>query len=83
MEEKNELPKEVVEEITLTAEEFANSHVNGRSHPELWEAVFKAHEAGATAYAAKLHQANETIKVLTYDNNRLKGEVEGLAVERK
>lgn len=30
------------------------------------------------AYATKLHQANETIKVLTYDNNRLKGEVEGL-----
>lgn len=30
------------------------------------------------AYAAKLHQANETIKVLTYDNNRLKEEVEGL-----
>lgn len=26
----------------------------------------------------KLHQANETIKVLEYDNNKLKGEVEGL-----
>lgn len=29
-------------------------------------------------YATQLHQANETIKVLTNDNNRLKGEVEGL-----
>lgn len=28
--------------------------------------------------ATQLHQANETIKVLEYDNNKLKGEVEGL-----
>lgn len=28
--------------------------------------------------ASKLHQANEVIKVLEYDNNKLKGQVEGL-----
>lgn len=59
MEENTQLPKEVVEQITLNAERFANSRVNGRSHLELWDAVFKAHEAGATAYATKSHRAEQ------------------------
>jgi FtsZ-binding cell division protein ZapB len=36
-----------------------------------------AYIAGATSYATKLHQRDETIKILEYDNSRLKGELEG------
>lgn len=76
MEKNTQLPAEVTEEIKLNAEDFANKHINGRAQPDAWEIVFKSHETAATAYATKLHEANETIKVLTYDNNKLKGEAE-------
>jgi hypothetical protein len=36
--------------------------------------------AGATNYAIKLRSAEEKVKVLEYDNTRLKGEVEGYKV---
>lgn len=54
-----QLPAEVLEEIKLKAEEYANRHINGRSQPEVWEIVFKANEAGATEYASKLHQVEQ------------------------
>lgn len=59
MEENTQLPKEVVEEIKQKAEDFANSHINGRTQPDVWEIVFRAKEAGATAYATKLHQLQQ------------------------
>lgn len=78
MEENTQLPVEMLEEIEQNGERYADKYLNGvvntREHAHLTEAW----ASGATAYATKLHQANETIKVLTYDNNRLKGEVEGL-----
>jgi len=57
----NELPAEVVEEITLKAEDYANRFINGRTQREVWEVVFKAHETCATEYATKLHQAEQEI----------------------
>jgi hypothetical protein len=35
--------------IKQEAEDYANSHINGRAQRDVWEIVFKAHEAGATA----------------------------------
>jgi hypothetical protein len=40
-------------------------------------AIEKAVGDGATSYATKLHQRDETIKILEYDNTRLKGELKG------
>jgi FtsZ-binding cell division protein ZapB len=37
----------------------------------------EGHIAGATSYATKLLTAEEKIKILEYDNTRLKGELEG------
>lgn len=77
MEKKTELPVEVSEEIEQEGERYADKYLNGivntREHAHLTE----AYVAGATAYATKLHQAEEKIKVLDYDNKRLAGEVEG------
>lgn len=64
-----QLPAEVVEEIKLKAEDYANKHINGRSKPYEWGIVFNANKAGATEYATKLHQAQEEIESLT---NQLK-----------
>lgn len=69
MEEK-QLPKEVENAIIKEAYLKFNYPSEGAQR--------EAYREGATAYASKLHQANEVIKVLEYDNNRLKGEVEGL-----
>lgn len=71
MEENTQLPKEVVKEIHANADAYINSYPDEGTE---WGAYI----SGATAYATQLHQANETIKVLEYDNNRLKGEIEGL-----
>lgn len=84
MEENTQLPKEVVSQIEKDAEaayvELYQKVLNlgdGFAMPK-FNMITDPIEKVLTAYAAKLHQANETIKVLTYDNNRLKGEVEGL-----
>lgn len=71
MEENTQLPVEVVKEIHANADAYINSYPDEGTE---WGAYI----SGATAYATQLHQANETIKVLEYDNARLKGEVEGL-----
>lgn len=71
MEENTHLPKEVVESLKAAVKRRSLSKDYADGYKE-------GYIAGATAYATKLHQANETIKVLEYDNNRLKGEVEGL-----
>jgi FtsZ-binding cell division protein ZapB len=65
-----ELPVEVVEEIEADANRYVlkNKHFGEGS---------AAYIAGATSYATKLHQRDETIKILEYDNSRLKGELEG------
>lgn len=68
MEENTQLPKEVVDRIFQEGQNMLAFAPDNK-----WSYI-----QGATAYATKLQQANETIKVLTYDNNRLKGEVEGL-----
>lgn len=72
--EKKELPVEVMKEITLNAEGIANSLVNGRSQPELWEAVFKAYEA----YTTKLHQCDTANKELEEKNRGLEEKIKEL-----
>lgn len=70
MDNNTQLPVEVTKDIAQKAEDFANSHINGRTQREIWDTVFAAYGSGATAYATKL-------QVLEYDNNQLKGELEG------
>ena len=83
-----ELPAEVAARITQSAVEYANLLVF--YSPD----VQAAWEAGATSYAIKWFYSFEengklaatvadnldTIKVLEYDNTRMKGEVEGYKV---
>ena len=54
-----ELPAEVAQTIKEQAEDYANTHINGRIQPEIWEIAFKANEAGATSYAIKLVEVQQ------------------------
>jgi hypothetical protein len=73
-----QLPVEVAEEIKLNAEDFANRHINGRAQPDVWEIVFKAHETAATAYATKLLQEEEAVKLLQKTCAKYYAEIEEL-----
>lgn len=76
MSHKPQLPVEVVDKIEEEGERYADKYLNGvvntREHAHLTE----AYTAGATAYATKL-------QVLEYDNNQLKGELEGYKKARE
>lgn len=69
--EKNELPKEVADSLKASVKRRSLSQDYADGYKE-----------GYALGATKLLEAEEKIKVLTYDNNRLKGEVEGLRVAR-
>ena len=65
---------QLTDEALQSIEEAANNYVEetrGRS------GRVETYIAGATEYAIKLNQAQQTIKVLEYDNKQLKGELEG------
>lgn len=66
----DKLPEEMQEQIKQQAEDFANSHVNGRAQPDIWETVFRANEAGATAYATRLHKLQVEFNNIRKANQR-------------
>lgn len=76
MEEK-QLPKERTKDEILHSRPIVSNNKGSDLYVSL-ESARIAMQTYADQYASKLHQANEIIKVLTYDNNRLKGKVEGL-----
>lgn len=91
MEKSTQLPVEAVNEINAKAIEIALKFIPDINSPG-YRAIKGAAIKGATAYATKWFSCFEEngklattiadnidkIKVLTYDNNKLKGEVEGL-----
>ncbi len=78
-----ELPAAVQKQIDQEAEQYASlQHTDKGKHfghyqSQRWDDAKEDWEAGATSYATKLLTAEEKIKVLEYDNTRLKGELEG------
>lgn len=84
MEENTQLPKEVENEIKTKAS-FHSGHKPDEDSTPFRNGYYSGCVAGATAYATKLYLLQQkhslledAVRVLTYDNNRLKGEVEGL-----
>lgn len=88
--EKKELQVEVKQKIWFEAEKYTEDKVKAINEEHF--NVYNAYISGATAYATKWFHCFEEngklattiadnidkIKVLEYDNNKLKGEVEGL-----
>ena len=69
--EKKELPVELAFKITQSAVEYANLL------PFFSLEIQAAWEEGATAYATKLHQAEEKIKELERQNEMMKAQATG------
>lgn len=80
MEENTQLPPSIEVEIEKRMLELIPPELCFEGDQTYDLAASKRYEVEnvIVAYATKLHQANETIKVLEYDNNKLKGQVEGL-----
>lgn len=72
MSHKPELPVEVVKEIELRGREYAKSH--GRKEIGYYALNW---EAGATAYATQLHQAQQENTELRRQNDKMKEMAEG------
>lgn len=75
MEENTQLPVERTKDEILHSRPIVANNKGSDLYVSL-ESARIAMQTYADQYATKPHQANETIKVLANDNNRLKGEVE-------
>jgi FtsZ-binding cell division protein ZapB len=77
--EKKELPVEVLKDIEALVMDKTLHLPNNNDFDNGYEkGMERGIEIGATAYANKLQTAEGKIKLIDYDNQKLKGECEGL-----
>ena len=74
-----QLPVEWLNKINSDAQSYMHSEIRGMISDEeiqSWRIQY-AHADGQKLYACKLYDAEQKIKVIDYDNQQLRGELEG------